>query len=175
MSCQPPSPPLAARLTTTFSAISNTKICPPPPPRPAAVDQDRAPRRERRRHRLALQPKHSALGRVEAEALQSVAAEPHDAGPRYQVRGAPVARRRRKLEHFDCAHSQRLRVFPFEQVAAPPPRQASHFPARVTAPQLRKEFPEARDQGAPATVFVRLVFVRERRHDVREVRVGVGS
>ena len=61
---------------------------PVPPARPAAVDQDRASRRERGRHGLALHPEHSALGRVEAEALQPVAAEPHDAGPRYQVPGA---------------------------------------------------------------------------------------
>ena len=40
-------------------------------------------------HRLTLRPEHGALGRIEAEALQPVAAEPYDVGARFLTHLVP--------------------------------------------------------------------------------------
>lgn len=84
---------------------------PVPPPRPAPVDQDRTSRRGPGRLGPALHPEYGALGRVVAEAMEPVAAESHETGPRYLVPGAPVTRRRCEFEHLDRAHSQWLAAF----------------------------------------------------------------
>ena len=76
--------------------------------------------------------------RVEAEALQPVAAEPHDTGSRHQVRGTPVACRRCEFEHLDRARAQRLAEFSIKQRVAPSAHQASHFPVRRAAAQIRE-------------------------------------
>lgn len=130
-------PELPAAVVSSHSSFHHHSLgrpqhedLPVPPPRPAAVDQDRTPRRDRGLHGLALHTEHGALGRVEAETLQPVAADPHDAGPRHQRRFASVTPRRRNRDHLDRARSQRLPAFPLQKRATPAASQASRLPPR---------------------------------------------
>ena len=125
-------PRSSPHFTTIPSAVRNTKICPsrrrvrPRSTRvelPAGIVGAMAPPCTRSTaHRAGSSPRRRSHSR-------------RNAGPRYQVHGAPVTRRARKLEHLDRARPQRLPVFPFEQRSAPPrPRQSLTLSDLVRSP-----------------------------------------